>query len=891
MPHSYFSDILQQYQQNSCSFADVITACSQQYQTHQQQIQQQAIASGDIGSALLAHSQCMDELLKTVWQMVGLPYEHIALFAIGGYGRQELFPSSDIDMFILLDLPHSPLLEQKISQFISNLWDIKQFKPAISVRTFQQCIEDAKQDLSFTTALLETRLLIGSNKYRSYPRKIIAQTWTDEAFYHGKMQEQEQRHSQHRLNAVEPDIKQAVGGLRDIHQIAWITKRHFRVKYIADLCQLGFLSEQELNTLQHAEQFLWKVRYYLHLLTQRDENRLLFDYQQHIAEKFGFIQQADDTPNQAIEQFMKQYYRIAQQVSSLNEILLAYFYESVIMPRNTGYQRKIVHLNREFKLVDGRLAVQHHRVFTKFPHTILELFYFWISRDDILGIRARTLRLLAQSIYLIDDAFRQNQQHHAIFLKIIRSRPEHLYRILVAMKRYGVLERYIPAFEQITGLMQYDLFHIYTVDAHTLLVMRTLNRFKSTEFSEKFPVVSAVYQQLPRYDVLFLAGLFHDIAKGRQGDHSILGAEDAFQFCRLHGLSEDDAEFIAWLIRHHLVMSITAQKHDISNPEVVQQFAKTVGDIRHLDYLYCLTVADINATNPKLWNSWRASLMRQLYLATKAIIQAGIEQPINHQQVIQHNKHQAKHALQQYSTEQIDNLWQKLGDDYFLKENPDEIIWHTQAILQHHDYQPLILMRSYQPEHSERQDMLQIFIYTPDQPNLFAKTVMVLDRMDLDVQSAKIITADTGFSLDTYVVLDRYATLVDDMERQNMVRQALFDALHQTQPPKIKQRRVPRQLRHFNVHTQVNIQFEHTLKQHKLDVITLDQPGLLAKMGEIFIQHRLAIHSARIATFGERAEDSFFISQDDGQALDEQHAHEFGQQLKLALEQFSQQIK
>ncbi len=860
----------------------------------EQQLQANYLQDDDIRAMILNRSHAIDDVLKALWQWSGLTAFPVALFAVGGYGRQEQFPYSDVDIMVFVEHELTEEMENALSQFVSSLWDLKQFKPAVSVRTLQQCMDTAKQDITIATSLIEARLVFGATELASYPRQIVAQTWTDQTFFDAKMQEQEQRHSQHRLNSVEPDIKQSVGGLRDIHQIGWIAKRHFRVNRIYDLTHLGFLSEFELQTLEQAERFLWKIRHHLHLLTKRDDNRLLFDYQREIAKEFGFISQPDRPRNEAIELFMKQYYRIAQQVSTLNEMLLTYFHESVVIPRLPNYQRQIVEINEHFKLVDGRLAVQHHKVFAESPKAILELFNLWATRHDILGIRARTLRLLLLASNTIDDKFRENPEHHALFLNILRSDAKRLYSLLVAMKRYGVLGRYIPAFGKITGLMQYDLFHIYTVDAHTLLLIRNLRRFNTEEFSEQFPVVSAVYQQLPRYDLLYLSAFFHDIAKGRNGDHSILGAEDALEFCRLHGLSEDDAQFVAWLIRYHLLMSVTAQKKDISDPEVVQEFAKKVGTIRKLDYLYCLTVADMNATNPKLWNSWRASLMRQLYLQTKELIEMGVEQPIDPQSLIAETKLMAlQDLMQDFPSTEIEQLWQELGDDYFLKNSADNVVWHSKAILQHGTKtEPLILMKAHQHEQVKQADAVEIFIYTPDQPNLFAKTVMVLDRMDLDVQHATIITANKGFSLDSYVVLDRYATLVHDVGRMDEVKQALIKILIQPDVrPNVKQRRIPRQLRHFNVATQVNTHFDETLQQNVIDIITLDQPGLLAKMGSIFMQYGLEIHSARIATFGERAEDIFFITYPQSKPLTHQQALDFAEQLKIALDEFSQQLQ
>jgi [protein-PII] uridylyltransferase len=539
-------------------------------------------------------------------------------------------------------------------------------------------------------------------------------------------------------------------------------------------------------------------------------------------------------------------------------------------------------------MVDGKLAVQHHKVFSEEPIAILELFYLLANRPEIAGIRARTLRLLVLAAKRIDQRFRDNPEHQALFMSIIRS--PHLYDTMVAMKRYGVLGNYIPAFGQITGLMQYDLFHIYTVDAHTLLLLRNLSRFKEPEFAKEFPVVSSVFQRIARHDIVYMAAIFHDIAKGRGGDHSELGALDAIEFCRTHGFTERECKLVAWLINNHLLMSLTAQKKDISDPDEVKEFAEKVGDMEHLDYLYTLTVADINATNPKLWNTWRASLMRQLYTYARDVIRSGLGRPVDYQMLIEDTKFAASELLvNNFSLAEVEKVWQELGDEYFVKESANEIAWHTQAILQHGDNpEPLVLLRAHR---NAAEDAVQIFIYTRDQPNLFATTVAVLDRMNLDVQDARIITATTSFSLDTYLVLDRFGTLLTDPDRERKVKAVLVDALsHSDQYPGIMQRRIPRHLRHFDVQNTVDIVLNPTLQQHMVEISTLDQPGLLARIGALFMLQGLDIHSARIATLGERAEDIFFVTKKNGILLSREEVKAFAETLKAALDEASNQI-
>lgn len=854
------------------------------------QLQDNSASEYNVRDLILARSNCIDEALQFLWRHAELDQTDLALFAVGGYGRREMLPYSDLDIMILSEHEIDSSLETRISTFVSALWDVGKFKPGISVRSIQACIEQARDDLTIATTLIESRLVTGNANLAKWPRQIVAQTWTDETFFNAKMQEQTRRYAQHNNTEcnLEPDIKNAPGGIRDINQIGWIAKRHFRVTRIYDLVHLGFISEFELAVLEEAESFLWEIRHHLHCLTKRDENRLLFDYQRDIAAIFGYTRSEGEHGNAAVEKFMKRYYRCAQQVSTLNEMLLAYFQESVITPRLPDYERNIVEVNQNFKLVDGKLAVQHHKVFAENPSAILEIFYLLANRPEIEGIRARTLRLLILAAKRIDQRFRDDPKNQALFMAIMRS-PHRLYDTLVAMKRYGVLGNYIPAFGQITGLMQYDLFHIYTVDAHTLLLIRNLNRFKDPEFAQQFPVVTSVFQRLARRDMVYMAAIFHDIAKGRGGDHSELGAEDAILFCRAHGFSERECQLIAWLIKNHLLMSLTAQKKDISDPDVVRDFAEKVGDMEHLDHLYTLTVADINATNPKLWNGWRASLMRQLYSSARDVIRSGFGLPVNHQLLIEDSKFAASELLvDTYSLEQVEQVWRDLGDDYFLKESADEIAWHTRAILQHGDNPaPLVMLRAHR---QSEQDAVQIFIYTQDQPNLFATTVTVLDRIDLDVQDARIITASKSFSLDTYLVLDRSGTLLSDAARQTQVTQELVNALSSTQVPHIMQRRMPRHLRHFVVETTVDISLNSALQQNMVEISTLDHPGLLAKIGSVFVQQGLDIHSAKIATLGERAEDIFFVTKKSGAPLDAIESQAVAEMVKTTLDAASQQV-
>ena len=444
------------------------------------------------------------------------------------------------------------------------------------------------------------------------------------------------------------------------------------------------------------------------------------------------------------------------------------------------------------------------------------------------------------------------------------------------MKRYGVLANYLPQFANLVGLMQYDLFHRYTVDAHILLLVRILHRFTDPKYKDDFALVSSIYKRIERKEIIVLAAIFHDIAKGRGGDHSELGEIDAIEFCLSHGMSEADAKLIGWLTRYHLLMSMTAQKQDISDPEVVTRFANLVGNVTHLNHLYVLTVADMNATNPQLWNSWRASLMKQLYIQTRRILRADLDAPTNRQEMIATTRQQALAMLdkvdnQHMNRDEVLALWDELGDEYFLREIPEAIMWHTEAILNHPPIgkasdassEPLIVLR----EHRELAlDAVQIFIYTQNQANLFAVTMAVFDQMNLDVLDARIITATRDFALDSYVLLDRHGTLLTDPESREELSRRLIEAFKNPETPKLVQKRLPRRLKNFQVPTTIDFNYNEASHQHVMSLTTLDQPGLLARIGQVFLNEGIEVHAARITTLGERAEDMFYIS-DIGDAM------------------------
>ena len=607
--------------------------------------------------------------------------------------------------------------------------------------------------------------------------------------------------------------------------------------------------------LDECQCVIWRIRFALFVVSGRSDTRILFDYQRRMAELFGY---GDSQANHGVERLMQDYYRAAMRISMLNEMLLRYFDEAILGEDESA---PVVELNSRFQLRNGVIEVASADVFRRYPSALLEIFVLLGDHPEVTEVRASTIRLIMQHAVLIDDNFRDDIRNKSLFMELLRCRTA-LFSSLRRMKRYGILGRYIPAFGAIIGKMQYDLFHIYTVDAHTLLVLKNMRRFRYPEVEERFPVVAKVAKNLPKIELLYIAGLFHDIAKGRGGDHSELGAVDAYDFCIAHGLGKWDANLVSWLTQQHLVMSVTAQKKDVSDPDVINEFAQKVGDIVHLDYLYALTVADICSTNPTLWNSWRASLLRQLYTQTKRALRRGLVNPIDKQEWIIENRASALELLedQQIGSSEAEGVWDSLGDDYFLRESAKDIAWHTTALLRHGpDAWPLVLVRE---NHSEPYDgATQIFVYTRDLPNLFAATVAALDQLHLTVMDARIITSNNGFSLDTYIVLDENGDRIADSSRLAHISNELRQRLARPdQFPVLVQRRLPRQLKHFDVRTQVNLSNDLVHQRTVVEVITLDRPGLLARVGRIFMEHGVNLQNARIATLGERAEDVFFLT-------------------------------
>lgn len=810
----------------------------------------------------------MDQLMQQLWnQFACAGCQDLALLAVGGYGRAELHPHSDIDLLILLrDRQQAEHYRTDLETFVTQLWDIG-LEVGHSVRSVDECADLAKADITIATNLMESRTIAGNPELGEMMLQATGpdRIWPPREFFTAKWTEQIARHNKHANTEynLEPDIKSAPGGLRDIQTIGWVAKRYFNANRLSDLVNHGFLTAEEYDILNAGQSFLWEVRYALHVLTKRSENRLLFDHQRAVADMLGY---RDSNANLAVEKFMKRYYRVALSVSQLNDMLLQHFDEAILRAHEPA---TIQPINKRFQMRGSFIEVTNDKVFERYPSALMEIFVVLAQNEKIEGIRASTIRLIRDHRHLVDEHFRNDLRNISLFMELLRS-PNKIYTQFNRMKRYGILGNYIPEFGQVIGQMQYDLFHIYTVDAHSLHVLRNMRMFRHGEVRKDFPLAHTIVHRLPKVELLYIAGLFHDLAKGRGGDHSELGSTDAYRFCIHHRLTKWDASLVSWLVQNHLLMSLTAQKKDVSDPDVIHEFATKVGDQVRLDYLFALTVADICATNPNLWNGWKASLLRQLYGEARRALRRGLENPIDRQDWIEETKDKALALLLNNGVprEQVEALWEHLGDDYFQRETFGDVARHTEAILNHpSDGGPLVLLGK--ADDRGYQDAAEVFIYTEDKPNLFAATVAALSQLNLTIADAKIITSTSSFSLDTYIIMEENGTPIgDDPARALQIVKKLRKALSDPNKyPEIVHKRMPRALKNFRIPTEVVISNDLQHGRTVLELVALDRPGLLAEIGCVFLDNNVLLQNARIATLGERVEDVFYITDLNGEMI------------------------
>lgn len=831
------------------------------------------VADTDIRELVHARAWVLEQLVLTAWERLAPVDGLLELCAVGGFGRAELHPHSDVDLLILRPDDESAPLDA-IETFVQVLWDAD-LHPGHSVRTVNECVAEAAGDVGVATNLMEARLLSGSGECLRQVREATGPPamWPADEFYAAKCVEQEARHEQYEdtIYNLEPNLKDGPGGLRDTQMIGWVTHRHFGTSTLHGLVEHGFLSEREHGDLVAGRDHLWTLRWALHELAGRAEERLLFEHQRRLAERFGFGDCSQS--NRPIEQFMQHYYRNVMQLARLNERLLQSFDEELLVGRR---HLPSADIDEHFRLRHGYLELKDQHAFVLEPKLLMRLFVVLSENPEIRGVRAATIRLVREHLYLIDQDFRTDPEVTALFLKLLRS-PRLVYNQLARMSRYGVLGALIPEFGQITGRMQFDLFHVYTVDQHTLFLVRNLRQFAYAKNPEQFGHAIEIFKRIERPEVLYLGGLFHDIAKGRGGDHSELGAQDAREFVDRLELAEEDRELIVWLVLEHLLMSRTSQREDISDPEIVNRFAARVGTQRRLDHLFVLTVADIAATSPKLWNSWKDSLLWELYLATREALSRGLEHPVDREASVAETRSAALAELIRGGAAEraVEALWAQLPDAAFLRLDEEQVAWVTGEVLAA-EALPLVVCRNLVDK-----GISEVFVHAEDFAGLFALVARELDRMQLNVLAARIVTSRDARSWDIFQVMDANHQPLNPSDAARL-ESSLVEQLSVRKARPLPPRPLPRRLKPFIEPVEIKLATREGLTA--LDIVATDRPGLLSAIAEAMVSEGVVLLDARVATFGQRVEDVFLIANADGQALDQAQCQALETELRRRLD-------
>ncbi|MFT6408088.1 MAG: [protein-PII] uridylyltransferase [Arenicella sp.] len=823
--------------------------------------------NGISAAELLAkYTWMIDQLVIIAWDhhLRHHPIESsIELIAVGGYGRGQLHPYSDVDLLLLLADEDYDGAKDLVEHFLRFLWDIG-LEIGHSVRSIKDCLKEAKADITIMTNLLEARRLSPrltnqNGLFEILDDKIrMPRFWSPEKFFLGKVEEQQRRHAQYQDTAysLEPNLKESPGGLRDLQTILWVYNRHYGVRSFKEMKEHELISNDEYRILIRARNILWKIRSGLHLITNRHEDRLLFDTQRLLAEEFGYL---DTKAHLAVEQLMKRYYRTVQQVIYLNELLLAN-YRVTHNKRFSLSSGKILddHFILKAKLIEQRQA----DLFVREPKAMIKLFCL-MQDHKITGIHPDTIRAIRANLKSVNTQFRNDPDTKKLFLQLFKHNGIGLTNALARMNAYGLLGAYIPTFGAIVGQMQHDLFHVYTVDGHTLKVIENLIRLR--KYTDEFTVATKILEGLYKPERLFLGALFHDIAKGRGGDHSVLGESDAYEFCIDHGLSEYDAKLVGWLVLSHLMMSHFSQRRDISDPDVIKEFAAIVGDQEHLDNLYLLTFADIRGTSPKVWNAWKGQLLLELYKATSKALHQGVAQPINEKEHVEDDKKLAmellveQHGEKNINQEHIHQFWDTLPNDYFVRNEPYYIAWHISSLTTTTAVGiPAISIR-----YSERLEANMFFVFAPETNRLLTQVTGSFDQLELNIIEARLQLSSNGFALYSFNAVVPESENATEQDYMSFLEQRLRSLILEKEDEKaISRSNSSRALKHFPIEPRVSFLF-NSPSYTTMEVVAQDQPGFLHNVALVLKQHNLILLSARIATFGERAEDIFYIRHGD----------------------------
>ena len=829
-----------------------------------------AFADNDVKDLLIARAVFVDAILAKLWCQHHLDEFQISLVAVGGYGRGELHPFSDIDILLLTQKDIDLNLEERISSFITQLWDIK-LDIGHSVRSITECIKQAVNDVTVATNLMEIRQITGNEALTQQLLPLLNEDvfWTSEKFFLAKRKEQKKRHLQYHGAAytLEPNLKASPGGLRDIQTIAWVAKRHFLADSLEELVEHQYLYPNELAELLEAQDYLWRMRFALHFVAKRSENRLLFDYQTDVAKMMGF----GDEGKAPVERMMKRFFRIISRVSELNIILLQRFQQEIIHVSEPTTTKTI---NQDFEVVDTLINTTNDRIFMR-SVKIIEMFLIIAQEPSIKGIHSHTLRLMRNARRRLISGLLDYAQCRQIFMAIIKH-PRGLGLAFNLMHRHGIIGSYLPLWRSIVGQMQFDLFHAYSVDEHSYRVVKNLYQFSQKEHNHKYPLCSKIMQKIRKPEVLYLAGIFHDIAKGRGGDHAELGAVDALIFCQSHQMNKHDSKMVSWLVENHLIMSVTAQRRDINDENVIRTFTDIVRDEAHLDYLYCLTVADMRATNESLWNSWKANLLHDLYFNTLRALRRGLSKPVETRSKIRENQQQAKDILLETHVDEkeLQSLWQEFRVDYFLRYSPEQIARHCQRIIGHNRDEPLVII-SPKPYRGGT----EVFVFAKEKVNTFASIVQFLGSKRLSIHDAKIITTRTGYTVNTFIILDSRGKALKESSQTQEISKALSEKLKQDDFCNIPLQPARREVKQFTFPIQVSFIKISAKSKTMIEIIALDRPGLLSNIAQVFQQLHINIHSAKITTFGEKADDVFTISTNENIALTKEEKQQLADKL------------